>query len=327
MIDVDATIFDLVVVGSGAAGLMAALTAAELGQRVAVLEADGFLGGATALSEGMIWVPNNSEALGLTDAPDTADEAAAALAYLRAISGNFFDQDRAQAYVDLAPRVLALASRAAGLQFTLNHGSRDYYPDAVGATLGRRALNPVPAVMRGMDRRLFARLRRPLGTMMVLGGIGIASRDAPDYQTLGRSPAAMVRVAGHVLRYAADRMLGWPRGTRLANGNVIVASLAEAVCRRGGVILTDWAVESLWLKGGRVAGVIGPRGRISARLGVVLASGWLNAVPASRTALVGHQPHIAIPAQAPVLTLERLVAGTGGTIVAEVSQPVLWAPA
>lgn len=270
---VTSPLVDLVIVGSGAAGLMAALTAADGGQRVAVIEADASLGGATALSEGMIWVPNNPDARSLADAPDQQDEAASALTYLRSTSGNFFDQDRALAYLDLAPRALALAGKAAGLAFTLNRASRDYYPDAPGATLGRRALNPMPAVMRKMDRGLFARLRRPLGTMLVLGGISVASRDAADYQLLGRSPAAVVRVAIHVLRYAIDRLLGWPRGTRLANGNVIVASLAEAVRRKGGLIMTDWPVESLLLTGGRVTGVVSPRGIIPARLGVVLATG------------------------------------------------------
>lgn len=318
--------FDLVVIGSGAAGLMAALTAAERGHSVAVVEADTRIGGATALSEGMVWVPNTPEARHLPDAPNPAEEAAAALAYLRATSGNLFDQDRARAYLDLAPQALALAGRAAGLTFTLNRGSRDYYPDAPGATLGRRALNPDPAVMRQMDRSLFARLRWPLGTMLVLRGLSIASRDAPDYQSLGRSPAAVLRVAGHVLRYGLDRLRGWPRGTRLANGNVIVASLAEAVRAKGGVIVTDWSVEGLWQADGRVAGVTGPRGRILARLGVVLASGGSNAVPGSRAALVGDHPHIAIPAEAPVPPLETLVAGTGAAIVTDVSQPVLWAP-
>jgi glycine/D-amino acid oxidase-like deaminating enzyme len=327
MMTATSPVVDLIVVGSGAAGLMAALTAAHLGHHVAVVEADAFLGGATALSEGMIWVPNNPEALGLPDAPIPAEEADAALAYLRASSGNFFDQDRAQAYLDLAPQALGLARQAAGLTFTLNRTSRDYYPDAPGATLGRRALNPVPALMQGTDRGLFARLRWPLGTMLVLKGISIASRDVADYQSLGRSPAAIVRVAGHVLRYGLDRLRGWPRGTRLANGNLIVASLAEAIRRRGGMIVTDWPVESLWQSGGRVVGVVGPRGRLAARLGVVIASGGLNAVPAARAVLVGPHPHIAIPAEAPVPSLARLVAGTGATIVTDVSQPVLWAPA
>ena len=319
--------FDLVVIGSGAAGLMAALTAVDLGHRVCGVEADARIGGATALSEGMIWVPNNPGALALTDAAPPEAEAKAALAYLRATSGNFFDADRAARYVAQAPGALALAERLAGLRFALNRHSRDYVPEAEGATQGRRALNPLPASMRGMDRALFARLRWPLGTMMVLKGLSIASQDAGDYLNLGRSPAAFLRVTVHVLGYLADRLTGWPRGTRLANGNVIVAQLAVAVRRRGVVILTEWPVERLLRDEGKVVGVAGQRGQIRARRGVVLASGGFNASHAARKALVGAHRHVAIPAESPIRPLDELVAGTGAALVRDVSQPVLWAPA
>jgi glycine/D-amino acid oxidase-like deaminating enzyme len=231
MKDATTQTFDLVVIGSGAAGLMAALTALDRGHRVCVVEADAWIGGATALSEGMIWVPNNPEARVLPDAVAPEPEAAAALAYMRTTAGNFFDAARVARYIAQAPNALALAERLAGLRFALNRYSRDYYPDAEGATLGRRALNPLPASMRGMDRALFSRIRHPLGTMMVLKGLSIASQDAGDYLNFGRSPAAFLRVLGHGLRYLADRMTGWPRGTRLANGNVIVAQLAEAIAQ------------------------------------------------------------------------------------------------
>lgn len=316
---------DLVVIGSGAAGLMAALTALQGGYNAVVVEEDSQLGGATALSEGMIWVPNNPQASGLPGSG--AAEASAALAYLRATAGNFFDQDRAAHYLETAPSVLALLEEWAGLAFELNRNSRDYYPAAAGATVGRRALNPRPASMRGMDRALFARLRKPLGTMMLFKGMSIASQDAADYYDLGRSPAAITRVTRHVVGYLRDRLTGWPRGTRLANGNVIVAKLAEAVRKSGGTILSDWPVERLVVEEGRVLGVAGRNGVARARLGVILASGGFNANHASRADLVGVHDHIAIPAAATRRGLDQLVDGTGAAIIRDVSQPVLWAPA
>ncbi|MFN7598130.1 MAG: FAD-dependent oxidoreductase, partial [Cereibacter sp.] len=327
MKDATTQTFDLVVIGSGAAGLMAALTALDQGHRVCVVEADAWIGGATALSEGMIWVPCNPEALALPDAAAPELEAAAALAYVRATAGNFFDAARATRYIAQARNALALANRLAGLRFALNRYSRDYYPDAEGATLGRRALNPLPASMRGMDRALFCRIRRPLGTMMVLKGLSIASQDAGDYLNFGRSPAAFLRVLGHVLRYLADRMTGWPRGTRLANGNVIVAQLAEAIRQRGGILLTEWPVEQLLREEGKVVGIAGQGGPIRAKHGVILASGGFNANHAARKALVGAHRHVAIPVESAVRPLEDLVAGTGAAIARDVSQPVLWAPA
>src|SRR5260370_7626760 len=75
--------FDVVVAGSGAAGMTAALTAADLGLSVVVVEKAGSFGGATARSGGGIWAPGNAvlRAAGVTDPPDQAP------AYLAPVAG------------------------------------------------------------------------------------------------------------------------------------------------------------------------------------------------------------------------------------------------
>ncbi len=317
---------DLAVIGSGAAGLTAALAASAGGLRVIVVEADALIGGATALSEGMIWAPNSKAARMLPDAPDETEEASSALAYLEATAGSTFDTNRARAYIAAAPQVLAFLEAASGLTFTLNRASRDYYPDAPGATLGRRALNPDPFDARPLGHDLFARIRPPLETMMIWGGMSIASGDLADFLEAGRNPRAALRVAKHFARHARDRLTGWPRGARLGNGNAIVARLAAAASRAGVDIRTDWPAHRLRLVAGRVRGVSGPQGEILARKGVVLASGGLNAHPTARRAYIGSTPHLAIPASNPVVSLTELVEGSGALIETNVSQPVLWAP-
>jgi glycine/D-amino acid oxidase-like deaminating enzyme len=317
---------DLAIIGSGVAGLTTALTASAGGLHVIVLEADALIGGATALSEGMIWAPNSNAARALPNAPSEREEASSALAYLEATAGTAFDTDRARAYITAAPQVLAFLEGASGLTFTLNRYSRDYYPDAPGATFGRRALNPDPFDAREMGRDLFARIRSPLGTMMIWGGMSIASRDLPDFLEAGRNLGAAFRVAKHFARHARDRLTGWPRGARLGNGNAIVARLAAAATRAGVDIRTDWPVERLQFLDGSVTGVFGIRGEVLARKGVVLASGGLNAHPTERRAYLGATPHLAIPASSPVAALAELVGGTGAVIETNVSQPVLWAP-
>jgi glycine/D-amino acid oxidase-like deaminating enzyme len=320
-------VFDLVVVGSGAAGLTAALAALDRGCSVVLLEAEAWLGGATALSEGMIWSPNNPEALRLHDAPEPNAEMELAAAYLLAHSGNRIDVNRLRGFIEASPIALDFVGRKAGLGFVLNRASRDYYPDSPGATLGRRALNPLPFDARIMDRALFTRVRRPLGTMTLFGGLSIASQDVADYTNVMRHPRAAMRVLGHVTRYVRDRLQGWPRGTRLGNGNSIVARLANAIVRHGGEIRTDWPVTRIEFENGRVTGVSGPQGTIRSRLGVVLASGGLNASHAARREIVGPAPHVAIPDNSSWADLAGMIAGTGAQVLHSVSQPVLWAPA
>jgi succinate dehydrogenase/fumarate reductase flavoprotein subunit len=84
----------VIVIGSGAAGLAAALSAREAGAEVTVLEATQAIGGTTALSSGAVWLPNNH--LAANDSPEQARE------YLRSFNG---DPDLCDRFVEEAPRV------------------------------------------------------------------------------------------------------------------------------------------------------------------------------------------------------------------------------
>ena len=66
--------YDVVVVGSGAAGMVAALTAAHQGLSTVVVEKAAHYGGSTARSGGGVWIPNN-EILKRDGVKDTAEAA------------------------------------------------------------------------------------------------------------------------------------------------------------------------------------------------------------------------------------------------------------
>ena len=136
--------YDVVILGSGIAGLAGALAAQELGLKPVVLEKAAALGGGTVHSYGLIWVGQNHLA---RDAriPDSHDEV---LAYLRFLGGGAVDEARLAAFVDRSPEVLKLFADC-GIRFRLVHGVTDHYYEkapgshAVGRTVEAELISGV----------------------------------------------------------------------------------------------------------------------------------------------------------------------------------------
>lgn len=129
--------YDVVIIGSGAAGLCAALAAAHSGAKVAVLEATSALGGTSALSGGLVFAPGT----GLATEAGYADDRERVLTYLRAVAGSGGDDGLKVAFVDRAPDTISfLASEGVAFRVT---ALADYVRDAPGAGIGR-VLAPMP---------------------------------------------------------------------------------------------------------------------------------------------------------------------------------------
>ena len=130
---------DVVVLGSGAAGLTAALAAAAGGAEVGLYEKSELLGGTTAISGGVVWVPGNH----LMDPADREDDPGEALRYLRALAGDALDVPVAEALVSAGPEMLRFTESASSCRFRLLAGYPDYHPDVSGARPGGgRSLEP-----------------------------------------------------------------------------------------------------------------------------------------------------------------------------------------
>src|SRR5262249_29464557 len=138
---------DVVVVGSGSAGLCAALTAAAGGARVMVVEKSPLLGGTSAMSGAGTWVPANHHML----AAGIADSKDAALTYLRATAPPGWQQEEDAlwaAFVEEAPSMLAFLEAQTPLRFELVHHP-DLYVEAPGGRLSGRMVSP-KALSRGL---------------------------------------------------------------------------------------------------------------------------------------------------------------------------------
>jgi 3-oxosteroid 1-dehydrogenase len=134
--------FDVVVVGTGAAGLSAALSAVVDGARVLVLEKAPVAGGTTAMSGGCIWAPNNHRmaALGVSDSRE------AALEYIRAVSPDGWhnaEESLWAAFVDAAPVMLKFLEAHSPLRFIANRDPDPYAETPGGMALGRN-VNAAP---------------------------------------------------------------------------------------------------------------------------------------------------------------------------------------
>ncbi|MCM5571589.1 FAD-dependent oxidoreductase [Burkholderiaceae bacterium FT117] len=265
--------FDIVVIGAGAAGMTAAAVAAAEGRRVLLVEHARQVGGTTAISGGMVWVPANPI---MTEAgmPDSLDEARA---YLRSTMPPLDDTRTLEAFLERGPEAIRYLEAKTSVRLQPVKTYPDYYPDQPGATAGGRVLEPVPFDASELGPA-FALLRPPLPEFMLFGGMMISRSDIPHLRRMGRSAASAWHVAKLVGRYALQRLRA-PRGTTLYLGNALAARLLKSVRELGVELRIGTSVTRLLTSEGGVTGVEiehgGRRDQVRARA-VILACGGIS---------------------------------------------------
>ena len=278
---------DVLVAGSGAAGLAAAVTAAHQGARVILVEKAPVFGGTSCFSAGLVWIPGSRQAR----AAGIQDDPGAALQYLRGEGEPFLDEPKAQAYVQQAADIFAWFEDHTHVSYHLSPLWPDYHQGVEGASRGGRSLGANPFDARRLGGRM-AHLRPPLASTTILGGMMVGREDLVHYYGMSGSWPSRVVVGKRVLRYLKDRLSGHPRSTRLSNGNALVGMLALSAFERGVDLRLNTPVKQLLLEGDRVSGVLvqgveGPY-QIRARAGVVLACGGFPASAALRERYYAH---------------------------------------
>jgi succinate dehydrogenase/fumarate reductase flavoprotein subunit len=142
---------DVLVVGSGAAGLSAAVTAGHHGLNVLIAEKEQRFGGTTARSGGWLWIPGTAlaRAWGIVEDPDQART------YLRHETGNSFDAARVDAFLKAGPEAVDFFAAKTAVRFDMSLTFPDYHAEAPGGAQGGRSM-----VTRPFDGRELASTSR-----------------------------------------------------------------------------------------------------------------------------------------------------------------------
>ena len=255
---------DVVVAGSGAAGMTAALTAAHLGLSALVIEKAGSFGGSTARSGGGIWAPGNSvlRSAGVADTPEQAR------AYLAHVAEGV-PAARREALLEHGPDMLGLVLAKTPVRFAWVPGYADYYPEAPGGLAAGRSIEPVPLDGRRVLGEELAHLARPY----LPSPVAITQAEY-RWLSLGRHPRGLRAAARVAARAARARLLGQ---RTLSMGQALAAGLRAGLAASDVPVWLDTALAGLEVEDGRVTGVHvthdGEPALIRARRGVLLATG------------------------------------------------------
>jgi 3-oxosteroid 1-dehydrogenase len=273
---------DILVVGSGAGALTAAVTAADHHADVLVIEKSELFGGTSATSGGGVWIPASHAARAAGAPPDTQEDG---FAYIKALAGDAVDDARIWAFVHNGPAMLEYLERATSLKF-LSVAYTDYHAELPGGRHGFRTHepNPIHADSLGAD---FDRLRPSHPGTMLFNVVPWTMYESAPMIT--RAPGWKKTLAKVLWRYVSDvpQRLKSSRSRFLVFGNALVGQLKQSLDRKGGKLLLQTGLISLVQQDGRVVGAVaeqnGKRLRIKARRGVILGAGGFERNGALRT--------------------------------------------
>jgi 3-oxosteroid 1-dehydrogenase len=260
MSDFDET-YDWVVVGSGAGSMASALVMRKAGKSVLILEKTPFIGGTTAKSGGVIWVPNNR----FMHEAGVKDSAEAGITYLDAAAEDVpgTSHEKRLAYVNESVRMIDfLVDQGVALERASEFWP-DYYDDLPGGCKTTRCVTA-----KAFNTNELGPWRKKLRK----GFMEMPVRLEDGMKTgVARSDPSVAKLKKQIIWGVIKSKLLFKR--EVAAGMALQGRMLKASLAAGVELRTDTPVTELVVEGGKVTGVVTPNGRIGARLGVLVNAG------------------------------------------------------
>ncbi|MTE12374.1 3-oxosteroid 1-dehydrogenase [Nocardia sp. CT2-14] len=259
--------YDVVVVGSGAAGMSAALTAAHHGLRTVLIEKAAHYGGSTARSGGGVWIPGNK----VLKAAGRGNDLDEARTYLYSIIGDVVPKEKIDTYIDRGAEAFDYVLDHSALKMTWVPGYSDYYPEAPGGKADGRSCEPKPFNLKVLGAERFnlepAYSKAPLNVVVM-------QADYKKLNLIRRHPSGIARVLRVGTRWAWGKVTG---KALVGMGQAIIAGLRKGLMDANVPVLLNTPLTGLVIENGVVTGVDaeqnGESVRFNAKFGVILASG------------------------------------------------------
>ena len=213
---------DVLVIGSGASGMSAAVTAAAHNLKVLVIEKEPKFGGTTARSGGWLWIPGTSlaKAWGINEEPNLAKT------YLRHEAGNSFDAERVDAFVENGPKAVDFFIAQTSLRFDMPLVFPDYHAEAPGGTQGGRSMVARPFDGKELGDNI-KNLAPALPELTVFGMMLGSGKEIVHFMRATRSVSSAFYVAKRLSKHFAQ-VLRYGRGMTLTNGNALAGRFAKS---------------------------------------------------------------------------------------------------
>ena len=299
---------DVLVVGSGAGAMTAALAAAKAGLKTLIIDKANVYGGTSATSGGGLWITCNHlmPGVGIEDNPDDAFQ------YLTALTGNDVPAANVASYAKNGRRMLEWIMGNSEVQFISMKEYADYYQHIPGARPGGRSIDPLPYDARKLGED-FHNMNMPHQQVRVLGLMGYSNIEGAVL--LSKSPGWFKLLVRLAWQYFSD--IPWRfrsrRSRRLTMGNALIGRLRKSLMDLNVPIWLNCPAGELLTENGAVTGIKAKRdGKdvvIHASRGVVLASGGFEHSQALREQYLPNPTSTKWSAANPTNTGDMLVAG------------------